>query len=982
VRLFTELQERNRALTDALEQQTATSEILRVIASSPTDLQAVLDAVAESAARLCEATDVLIHRVDGQLLPIAASAGSFAATYPAGERFPITRGSVVGRAVMERKTIHVHDLAAESDDEFPVTKEFQRRFGHRTILTTPLMREGMPLGAIWMRRTEVRPFTDKQIKLLETFADQAVIAIENARLFRELQQRNRDLTEALEQQTATAEILRTISSSPTDLRPVLDTVARAAARFCGAQNSAIARLDGDVLRLAAAAGPFADHSIRQAGRLEAIEVPLARGSVLGRAVVEGRTVHVHDLRAESEDEFPVERQRAQLFGHRTMAATPLLREGVRLGAIALLNTEVRPFSDKQLALLQTFADQAAIAIENVRLFTELQARNRALSEALDQQTATSEILRVIAGSPTDVRPVFDAIVRNAVQLCGALYGVLFRYEDGKVDLVAHHNLPPEEIQERRRSMPRPMDSMLFPELLQGAVVNIPDVEGLPDPAPGPGRWRARERERWAARGIRSVLTVPMRRETEVIGAIGVSHREVGAFSTGRVELLKTFADQAVIAIENVRLFNELQARTAELSRSVERLTALEEVGRAVSGSLDLGTVLQTIVSRATQLAGADAGIIYEFDEGREVLELRATAHLEPEIVDQLRATPIRKGEGASGRAAVTLEPVQLADVTAAGDRTPVRDALLAAGYRALLAVPLSREGRVLGALTVIRKRPGAFATDVLDLLRTFATQSGLAIQNARLFEEIRDKGRQLEEASRHKSQFLASMSHELRTPMNAILGYTEMIVDGIYGDVPERLREVMERIDRSGRHLLALINDVLDMSKIEAGQLVLSPSEYLLSDVVQAVVGAVEALAAEKGLALVADVAGELPLGHGDERRLRQVLLNLVGNALKFTEAGEVRVTAGVAGEMFEVSVSDTGPGIAPEDQGRIFEEFQQVDTSNTRKQGGTGLGLAIARRIVELHGGAMGVESTVGRGSRFWFTVPVRAGEASGETR
>ena len=295
------------------------------------------------------------------------------------------------------------------------------------------------------------------------------------------------------------------------------------------------------------------------------------------------------------------------------------------------------------------------------------------------------------------------------------------------------------------------------------------------------------------------------------------------------------------------------------------------------------------------------------------------------------------------------------------------------GDRALLAIPLLREDRIVGGLVLRRNSPGEFPAEMVDLLQTFATQSVLAIQNAQLFREIEEKGHQLEVASRHKSQFLANMSHELRTPLNAILGYTELIQDRIYGEVPGKMEEVLERIQKSGQHLLGLINDVLDLSKIEAGQLTLSLTDYSMKDVVHSVLTAAEPLAAEKKLALKVAMASDLPPGKGDERRITQVLLNLVGNAIKFTEEGEVRVEAKVSDGAFTVSVADTGPGIAAADQPRVFEEFQQVDSSSTRKKGGTGLGLSIAKRIIEMHGGRIGVDSTPGKGSTFWFMVPVR---------
>jgi signal transduction histidine kinase len=436
----------------------------------------------------------------------------------------------------------------------------------------------------------------------------------------------------------------------------------------------------------------------------------------------------------------------------------------------------------------------------------------------------------------------------------------------------------------------------------------------------------------------------------------------------------TFADQAVIAIENVRLFQELEARTAQLTRSVTELKALGEVGRAVSSTLDLETVLNTIGSRAAQLAGADGAAIAEYDEATREFRVRATHNYAPELVEAIRAMPVKMGEGLSGRAAERREPVQVPDIVGEGAyQGHLRDMLLRMGYRAMLAVPLVREDQVVGTLVVNRRTPGEFPPQVVELLKTFATQSALAIQNARLFREVEEKGRQLAVASQHKSQFLANMSHELRTPLNAVLGYTELILDETFGDVPEPIRDSLERARNSGQHLLGLINDVLDLSKIEAGQLTLSLADYAMEEVTQAVATNVESLAAEKKLALRVSVPPDLPPGKGDSRRIAQVLLNLVGNALKFTEAGEVRVGVTVEDGAFVVSVADTGPGISEADQTKIFEEFQQADSSTTRKKGGTGLGLAIAKRIVEMHGGRIWVESSLGQGSTFRFTLPVR---------
>jgi signal transduction histidine kinase len=423
------------------------------------------------------------------------------------------------------------------------------------------------------------------------------------------------------------------------------------------------------------------------------------------------------------------------------------------------------------------------------------------------------------------------------------------------------------------------------------------------------------------------------------------------------------------------LEHKVEERTAQLARSVSELEALGEVSRAVNSSLELETVLGRILAHACALADAGGGAIYvaEAEAGR--FRIAATHGMDDELVRAIRGLPVRTGDTVVGQCVAQRDAAQIPDLAAEPDY-PLHAAMMKAGIRALLGVPLLREGEVIGALIVRRKRTGAFADDTVELVKSFAAQSALAVHNARLFHEIEQKSRELEAASRHKSQFLANMSHELRTPLNAVLGYAELIQDGIYGEVPAKMGDVLERIQQNGRHLLGLINDVLDLSKIEAGQLTLSPVDYSMRELVLDVVGATEALAAEKKLVLEVDVPSDLPRGHGDERRLTQVLMNLVSNAIKFTDAGTVSIHAKVEDSSFLVAVSDTGVGIAPEDRERIFEEFQQVDSSSTRRKGGTGLGLAIARRIVELHGGRIWVESAPGHGSTFAFTLPLRVGE------
>ena len=450
--------------------------------------------------------------------------------------------------------------------------------------------------------------------------------------------------------------------------------------------------------------------------------------------------------------------------------------------------------------------------------------------------------------------------------------------------------------------------------------------------------------------------------------------EVRPFTDKQIELLETFADQAVIAIENVRLFKELDERTNELTRSVGELKALGEVGQAVSSTLDLETVLTRIVSHAVQLSGTDGGAIYEYDEQSEEFLLRATDHMEEELINALRANPPRLGDGVVGRAAASREPVQVPNILEERAYAPrMRQMLERFGFRASLAVPLLREDRIIGGLVVRRKSTGEFRPEVIELLKTFATQSVLAIQNARLFREIEDKSRQIEAANRHKSEFLANMSHELRTPLNAIIGFSEVLGERLFGELNEKQAEYTDDILTSGRHLLSLINEILDLSKVEAGRMELELATFDLPLAIDNARTFVRERATKHGITL--DVTVDERLGDfvGDERKIKQILLNLLSNAVKFTpEGGRIGINARQADGSVEISVSDTGIGIAPEDQPKIFEEFRQVGADYAHKSEGTGLGLTLAKKFVELHGGRIWVESEVGKGSTFTFTLPI----------
>ena len=675
---------------------------------------------------------------------------------------------------------------------------------------------------------------------------------------------------------------------------------------------------------------------------------------------------------------------AQANNYRSILSVPMLREGQAVGVITVTRPSPGTFPQRQVELLETFADQAVIAIENVRLFTELQEKNQALTkahaqvtEALEQQTATAEILRVISSSPTDVEPVFRAIVESAIRLCGARFGAVFRFDGELVHLVAHQNLTAENVQVLERLYPmRPSRRQGSGRaILAGTTVQIEDA--LADP-----EYR---KDVAAAGGWRSMLVVPMLREGHVVGTINVHRTEPGSFPERQIELLKTFAAQAVIAIENVRLFQELQARTRELSRSVQELTALGEVSRALSATLDVETVLQTVVSRAAgsrtqkrlhlRVRRGDAGVPAAGDARlRRRARREAAGH----------AAPDERGSDRR-RAAERREPLQVADISQEGVyRSRLREPLLRMGYRALLAVPLVREDHVIGTLAVTRKAPGEFPAEVIELLKTFATQSALAIQNARLFRELEAKSQELQVASRHKSQFLANMSHELRTPLNAIIGVTEMLLEDAQAAAQPDQIEAHERILRAGRHLLALINDILDLSKIEAGKLELSLESVALAPMVEDVVATIRPLAAKNANQVDVDCAADAGVIQADPTRLRQALLNLASNAGKFTERGRIRIAVtrrpdDHGREWVTLAVSDTGIGMTAEQMAKLFEEFTQADASTTRKYGGTGLGLAISRRLCRMMGGDITVTSAPGQGSTFTIRLPAdaRAGQS-----
>jgi signal transduction histidine kinase len=934
------VEERTSELKNSLEQQTAISEILRVISSSPTDVQPVVDAVAERAAHLCAAPFARVMLVDGDLLrPVAEHSGGVLrsdAQWEPTDPVPLQRTSITGRAAVDRKTIHYADVLPLLETEFAGAKQNMLRFGCRAVLAVPLMREGGAYGAIFLSRHEPGLFPADQVALVETFARQAAIAIDNVRLFNETK-------ETLDQQTAISEILRVIASSPGDVRPMLKAVAERALNLCDASQSTIFLVEGGEFRFAAGFGSMSTPA-------ENDHFPLSRGLVIGRAVIERETIHHSDIVPLLGTEYPDARANQQKHGFRALLAVPLMREDRAIGAIALWRMEARAFSAKQIALVKTFADQAAIAIENVRLFNETK-------EALEQQTAVAEILRAISSSPTDVKPVLDTIADRALHLCDAAAASIYLTDGNLLRHVASQGSSPEEIV-ALGEIPLRGDSTSGRAVLERRTIHVHDILAEADAYPLGAEISRRF-------GNRTMLVTPLYRKGQPFGTILLRRKDVRPFSEREIALLKTFGDQAAIAIENVRLFNETK-------EALEQQTATAEVLKAISRTtFELEPVLETLIENATRLCKADKGTMY-LRRG-DAFELVASQGASPEQIQFMRDRPVPPGSGTVvGRVAQAGQPVHVDDAQTDPSYTwsAAREIF---GFRSMFGVPMLREGEPIGVVVTWRKEVRPFSERERQLVATFADQAVIAIENVRLFREIQDKSRELEVANKHKSEFLANMSHELRTPLNAIIGFSEVLLERLFGELNEKQDDYLKDIHLSGKHLLGLINDILDLSKVEAGRMELDPSTFDVSAAIANAMTLVRERAQQHGIALRQEVdpgVGEIT---ADERKFKQILLNLLSNAVKFTpDGGRIDVKARRGGDEIVVAVHDTGIGIAPQDRDAVFEEFRQFGRDYTRKQEGTGLGLALTKRFVELHGGRVWLESELAKGSTFTFTIPV----------
>ncbi|MBZ9905312.1 GAF domain-containing protein [Mesorhizobium sp. BR115XR7A] len=981
-----------RELNEALERETATGELLRVIASSPTDIKPVLDAVAASAARLCDAYDVIIRLKKNDMLHLGAHSGPIAVDEAP---WPLERDRVMARSVIDVRTVQVEDLS-EAGTEFAAGPEKAIQYGFRTILATPLVGDGRAIGAISLRRREVRPFSDRQIELLKTFADQAVIAISNVRLFEEVQARTAELTEALAQQTATADVLKVISRSAFDLEPVLQTLLDSAIRLAGCDMGSISLRDGDWLRVMTGTG-WTDE-------LRAYEKshphPIGRGTFQGRAALEAAAVHVPDVSKDMEYNRP----EAASMGHfRAALSVPLKRGQDVIGVFGMARRTVGPFSQRQIELVETFADQAAIAIANVRLFEEVQARNREVTEALERETATGSILRVIAASPTDIQPVLDAVAESAARLCDAYDATIYLRRAGRLAVGAHHGPIPVD----DTGLPVARGVVTGRAVLDRAPVHVLDLQEAGREFPVGAEFARRL-------GFRAILAAPLLREEDVIGAIMIRRAEARPFTDKQLELLKTFADQAVIAIENVRLFEEVQQRTREATEALEYQTATSDVLGVISRSpTDVQPVFNMIAQSAARLCEAQFCFVYRYDG--ELLHFVAHHGITEESVHIVRNTfPVAPTRGsAAERAILYLDVAQIPDLTLDSEFTH-RAAAAFSGLRSAVAVPMLRDGLPIGCIAVGRAETGVLASKQVELLKTFADQAVIAIENVRLFDEVQarteDLSRSLDDLRKAQDrlvqteklaslgQLTAGIAHEIKNPLNFVNNFSSLSGDLIVelrealqgaalddktrseiDELSDMLKGNLDKVVQHGKRADSIVRNMLLHSRSGSG-------EHRPIDINAVVEESLNlayhgARAEGNGFNIMLERNFDPGAGKIDlfPQEITRVLLNLISNGFYATtkrraangETGYEPVLAASTknlGDAVEIRIRDNGTGIPPEVKEKMFNPFFTTKPAGE----GTGLGLSLSHDIVvKQHAGTIEVDTELGSFTEFRIVLP-----------
>ncbi|MFO1087721.1 MAG: GAF domain-containing protein [Reyranellaceae bacterium] len=967
------------AAEEALEQQTATAEILRAISESPTNVQPVLDAVVKAAVRFCGATDAVIILREGEAAFFAAHEGPM--TTVLGSRLPLDRETSPGRAILDGRTCHLPDIAALDPIEFAGAHRIAAAHGFRAALAAPLLRQGAAIGSVTLRKAEAGPFAPRQIELLETFAAQAVIAIENVRLFN-------DLSESLEQQTATSEILRVIASSPNDVQPVFDVVVKSAVRLCGAQDSLVVMRHGSEVVFEAHEGPL--------GGDRGDRWPLVGENVMGRAIIEGRTVHVADASALAPGEFDRTKDGVALYGFKAIVAAPLIRKGSAIGALLLRRQEAGPYTPRQIELLETFADQAVIAIENVRLFTEL-------SESLERQTATADILKVIASSPADMKPAFDAIAGSARRLLGGLSTTVWRLEGDAYHLAAFTPTT-EEADRALREMtvlPKEQGDTLAPAAAGRVVTEIADTESGP----------LFMREIARLRGFRACLAVSLAIEGQSIGFVNVTRREPGIFRPEDVELLKTFADQAVIAIQNARLFSEL-------SDALEQQTATGEILKVIASSpTDVQPVLDAVARAALRFCGAPDAVVWLRDGDDNVV----AAHEGMLTASLGLRRPIATATF-SGQAMLEGRTRQIADVDAldATVHAGVLDLARQHKWRASAAAPMMHRGKAIGCVVLRKPEPGLLSPQQIELLETFAAQAVIAIENVRLFTELRDSLERLKAAQANLiqsekmaslGQLTAGIAHEIKNPLNFVNNFAALSVE-LLGELKEtadaafatldadtqaEVDETMEllvgnlgKIAEHGKRADGIVKSMLSHSRGGSGDWAPSDINALVEEALNLAYHGARAQDNEFNVTLERDFEKTSKPIELVPQDVTRVFLNLFGNGFyalgkQRTAAKQVgyrptlRVSTRDLGEAVEVRVRDNGTGIPPDVREKMFQPF--FTTKPTGE--GTGLGLSISYDIVtQQHGGTIEVESEPGSFTEFTVRLPRRRVQASERAR